>query len=170
MNEEEARRTAWKILGEFEGLLAAKGIVIPSPNRKGVAGEARLYGEENSRLEKAIVGLLLEHAGAAMTDDDVGDASHPLRELAIRILDEFAELLAEKNVMIQSDDREGREEEACLYGSEYYGLEDAIVEILVEEIGKNHQGAVAQDGVPDDAKRACKAMRRRTATGTVARI
>jgi hypothetical protein len=55
------------------------------------------------------------------------------RRIAIRILDEFEELLDEKNVTIPSSDREGREEEARLYGSEYYTLEDAISEILVEE-------------------------------------
>ena len=55
------------------------------------------------------------------------------REVAIQIIDEFEELLAEKNVMIPSDDREGREEEACIYGSEYYHLEDAITDILVKQ-------------------------------------
>ncbi|MBN2562215.1 MAG: hypothetical protein JXQ75_14925, partial [Phycisphaerae bacterium] len=32
--------------------------------------------------------------------------------------------------MVPSDDREGRDEEACLYGSEYYELEDAVVGVL----------------------------------------
>jgi len=36
-------------------------------------------------------------------------------------------------VTIPSSDREGREEEARLYGTEYHSLEDAITEILVEE-------------------------------------
>ena len=49
------------------------------------------------------------------------------------VLDEFEELLDGKNVTIPSSDREGREEEARLYGSEYYNLEDAITAILVEE-------------------------------------
>ena len=44
------------------------------------------------------------------------------RRIAIRILDEFEDLLDEKNVAIPSSDREGREEEARLYGSEYYPL------------------------------------------------
>lgn len=47
-------------------------------------------------------------------------------------LDEFEELLDEENVTVPSSDREGREE-ARLYGEEYYNLEDAITEILVEE-------------------------------------
>ncbi len=51
--------------------------------------------------------------------------------VAIRIPDEFGELLNEKNVTIPSSDREGRE--ARLYGSECYSLEDAITNILVEE-------------------------------------
>jgi len=55
------------------------------------------------------------------------------RRVAIRVLDEFEDLLDEENVTIPSSDREGREEEARLYGSEYYSLEDAITAILVEE-------------------------------------
>ena len=136
MNEERAREIAVQVLDEFEELPAAKGIKVPSEDQEGVPGKACLYGREKSGLEEAIVGLLLEHADVVMTDHDVGDASRPLRQLAVAVLDEFEELLAEKNVMILSEDREGREEEACLYGCEYYELEDAIVGILVEEIGK----------------------------------
>jgi len=33
--------------------------------------------------------------------------------------------------MTPSADREGRKEEACIYGSEYYELEDTITDILV---------------------------------------
>ena len=49
------------------------------------------------------------------------------------LLDQSEELLNDKNVTIPSSDREGREEEARLYGTEYHSLEDAITEILVEE-------------------------------------
>ena len=52
------------------------------------------------------------------------------RRLAGEILDEFEELLEMKDVTIPSDDREGGDEEARLYGSEYFELEDRIVEIL----------------------------------------
>jgi len=45
------------------------------------------------------------------------------RDIAIRILDEFEELLAAKGIMVPSGDREGRGEEACVYGSEYYEME-----------------------------------------------
>ena len=55
------------------------------------------------------------------------------RELAIEILDEFEELLERHGIMIPSADREGREEEACIYGSEYYELEDTITDILVKQ-------------------------------------
>jgi hypothetical protein len=55
------------------------------------------------------------------------------RRIAIGILDEFEELLDEKGLVIPSDDREGRKEEACLYGTEYYRLEDTITDMLVEE-------------------------------------
>jgi hypothetical protein len=53
--------------------------------------------------------------------------------IAIRIVDEFEDLLDEKGIMVPSADREGRPEEACLYGSEYYALEDAVVGVLMGE-------------------------------------
>ena len=118
MDEEKARETASQILGEFERLLLAKDVVIPSDDREGVPGEARLYGEGRTHLQEVIVGLLLEHADVTTTDQDFEDASHPLRELAIAIVDEFEELLAEKGIMIPSKDREGGEAEACLYSTE----------------------------------------------------
>ncbi|MBN2561985.1 MAG: hypothetical protein JXQ75_13755 [Phycisphaerae bacterium] len=37
--------------------------------------------------------------------------------------------------MIQSDDGEGRPEEACLHGSEHHVLKDAIVAVLMSEVG-----------------------------------
>jgi hypothetical protein len=55
------------------------------------------------------------------------------RRIANEILDEFEELLDEKGIVIPSDDREDREEEACLYGTEYYRLEDSITDLLVKE-------------------------------------
>ena len=44
--------------------------------------------------------------------------------------------MAAKGIMIRSQDREGREEEACLYGTEYYELEDAVTGILVGQTGE----------------------------------
>ncbi len=55
------------------------------------------------------------------------------RKLAIAILEKFEELLEENNITIPSKDREGEPDEARLYGSEYYTLEDDIVEILKGE-------------------------------------
>ena len=55
------------------------------------------------------------------------------RRVAIEIMDEFEEMLDRKGIMIPSEDREGWEEEACIYGTEYYELEDVITDILVEE-------------------------------------
>ena len=52
------------------------------------------------------------------------------RELAIKIIDEFENLLAEKNIKIPNNEREGNMDEACIYGSDYYTLEDNILEIL----------------------------------------
>ena len=57
------------------------------------------------------------------------------REIAIQILDEFEKLLAAKGIRVPSEDRERRDEEACLYGREYYELENGVTGILVEEVG-----------------------------------
>lgn len=83
------------------------------------------------------------------------------REIAIRILDEFEELLAAKGIKIPSGDREGREEEACLYGSEYYELEDAIVGVLMGETEAGERGRNRPGGPDPEARQACAAMRRR---------
>lgn len=52
------------------------------------------------------------------------------RNLAISIINIFEGLLDEKEIDIPSDDREGNEEEARIYGTEYYDLEDSITELL----------------------------------------
>ena len=65
-----------------------------------------------------------------------------VRELAFAIIGDFEELLAENDIRIPSADREGREEEACIYGTEYYLLEDAITDILVK--GSKRTGRTPQ--------------------------
>ena len=50
MDENKAREIAARIRGEIVDLLAGKNLTIPSRDRKGMPGEAYLYGEENSRL------------------------------------------------------------------------------------------------------------------------
>jgi hypothetical protein len=47
--------------------------------------------------------------------------------------DELEELLAENDIPVPSRDREGGEEEACLYGAEYCALEDGVVGVVMEE-------------------------------------
>ncbi len=52
------------------------------------------------------------------------------RELAIEIISEFEELLGRFNLKIPDRDREGNKEEACIYGMNYYALEDKITELI----------------------------------------
>ena len=52
------------------------------------------------------------------------------REMTIKILDKFEEILAENNIRIPDKNREGNENETCIYGTTYYDLEDSILEIL----------------------------------------
>jgi hypothetical protein len=63
------------------------------------------------------------------------------RRLAIAIIDEFEDLLAEKDILIPSADRQGREEEACIYGSEYWRLEDTITDVLAKALRKERKRA-----------------------------
>jgi hypothetical protein len=159
MDEERAYEIALRIRDEFEDLLDEKNITIPSADRDGVPGEARVYGEENSRLVEAIVELLVEYADGITLEGDIAEQGHSMRELAILACEEFEDLLDDKNIMIPSVDREGCEEEACLYGSEYYALEDAVVGILMEELG-----AVASDeqagAISDEARAAVTTMQK----------
>jgi hypothetical protein len=83
------------------------------------------------------------------------------RELAIAIVDEFEELLAERGIKIPSRDRKGDEEEACIYGSEYYALEDAVVAILMDRVVGYVVGKRRYFGPDDKDKAACEQMRKR---------
>lgn len=56
------------------------------------------------------------------------------RKLAIKIIDKFEELLAKYDIKLPNNEREGNEEEACIYGTDYYDLEDKITEIINEEL------------------------------------
>lgn len=66
------------------------------------------------------------------TDEEYYENSEisPQRTLAISILSEFEELLERHNLTIPDVDRDGNEEEARLYGSTYYSLEDKITEMI----------------------------------------
>ncbi len=52
------------------------------------------------------------------------------RELAIEIISKFEELLSKKDIKIPNDEIENEEDEACIYGKDYYELEDEITELL----------------------------------------
>ena len=52
------------------------------------------------------------------------------KEKAIEIIDEFEDLLVVNDIKIPNADREENDDEACIYGSDYYNLEKSIIEIL----------------------------------------
>lgn len=54
--------------------------------------------------------------------------------LACEIIDIVEDVLSDKNIYIDCEEREGNEEEACIYGSVYYDLEDTIVRCLEKYI------------------------------------
>jgi|GEM_PF-2833826 len=104
MNEEDARRTAWKILGEVEEFLAAKGIMVPSDGREGGEEEACLYGTEYYELEDAVVGLLMEMEAAGqqsckrknVPDDQAKASCEAMRNRIVETAVAFARLQAKK--------------------------------------------------------------------------
>lgn len=53
-----------------------------------------------------------------------------IKEIATQIIDEFEELLYVNDIKIPNSNREGNEDEACIYGDDYYNLEESIIEIL----------------------------------------
>jgi hypothetical protein len=161
MNEEQAREMTHRILEEFEDLLTEKGITVPSDDRAGDPDEAHLFGMEYSQLEEAIVAIILGESRGLKAAEVVTGDDWPVREIAIRIVDEFEELLAEKGIMVPSKDREGRPEEACLYGSEYYALEDAVVGILMRDFGGETEEKC--DAALGEAAAACEAGQSRMA-------
>ncbi len=57
-------------------------------------------------------------------------------EIVTEILGQFEELLEYHNITIPSEEREGREEEARIYGIEYYNLEDKIMQIIDNGVKK----------------------------------
>jgi hypothetical protein len=52
------------------------------------------------------------------------------RRMAIGVIAYFEELLADNDITIPSGDREGEPDEARIYGSVYYDLEDKITNYL----------------------------------------
>jgi hypothetical protein len=54
------------------------------------------------------------------------------KEMAIRMIDEFEDLLEKYNLKIPNEDREGNKEEANIYGKEYYKLEDKLTKLIKE--------------------------------------
>jgi hypothetical protein len=62
--------------------------------------------------------------------DDTPIQDDPYRELAADMIGPFENLLDEKKIVVPSEDREGNEDESCIFGSEYYNLEDELTQIL----------------------------------------
>ena len=54
------------------------------------------------------------------------------RQTAAEIIDVFEDLFVKLNIVIPDSDREGNKDEARIYGSTYYELEDSITKILRE--------------------------------------
>lgn len=52
------------------------------------------------------------------------------QEFAAEILEIFEEKLEELNVTLPNSNREGKEDEARIFGSDYYDLEDRIAEFI----------------------------------------
>ena len=85
------------------------------------------------------------------------------KDIAIRILGEFEKILERKVIKIRSDNRvPDHQNEACLYGSEYYKLIDGIAEIRRCVLQTSDNASTGQEFFPvtsvhrDDIKEAMK--------------
>ena len=58
------------------------------------------------------------------------------KQLAIKIIDEFEELLEYYKINIPNKNRNGNSLEARIYGSTYYLLKDKIINILTKYLNK----------------------------------
>ena len=71
-----------------------------------------------------------------------------IRDFAASICGVFEDVLAEHDIIIPDDCREGEEDEAALFGDAYYYTEDAVVEILTkfaETIKANPEAKIQED-------------------------
>lgn len=60
------------------------------------------------------------------------------RKTAIKIIDKFEELLTKYDMKIPSEDRAGNEDEAAIYGTNYFDLEDEITNILDRQLSSKN--------------------------------
>jgi hypothetical protein len=71
-------------------------------------------------------------------DDQIDIGKNEFREYAANIIDIFEDYLGDKGIVIENKEKEGNEDEANIYGEEYYNMEDAITSYLFDEfIGDN---------------------------------
>ena len=73
-----------------------------------------------------------------------------LRQFSISILNAVENLLDSKDITIPNENREGDDNEARIYGDDYFGLEDNVVQILkdlVTEIKNNPDKEIDTDNL-----------------------
>lgn len=132
------------ICNYLEELLDEYDITVPSEDREGEEGEARIYGGVYSDLEENVTNVLAtlcetvkENPEISINGDGIDELSPisekkelQVRKFAVVICGLFEDLLNEHDITIPSNDREGEEDEGRIFGDIYYGLEDEITEIL----------------------------------------
>ena len=52
------------------------------------------------------------------------------KQLAVKIIDVFEEFLSEKGISVENGEKSGEESEAIIFGSDYYGLADRLLELI----------------------------------------
>ena len=59
-----------------------------------------------------------------------GTREEALTHVAFAVVGEFEALLKDKGIKIPNEEREGKKDEACIFGSDYYRLEEEVKGIL----------------------------------------
>ena len=140
-----ARVVSAEICDLLEEVLDKYDLTVPSEDREGEEGEARLFGCEYFDLEQDVANVLAslcrvvkECPDVVICDDSVDDLvpfatenELYVRTFAIKVCGLFEDLLDEHDITIPSNEREGEPDESRIFGDVYYALEDEITEILV---------------------------------------
>ena len=74
------------------------------------------------------------NSDVALTEEEYKESQIDVNETVIKIINEFEHLLEKYNIDIPDKYRQGDEDEAHIYGDEYYILENNIKQIILENL------------------------------------
>lgn len=126
--------------------------VISASSKKEAEEEAERMLEEEFTKEEIMAKIrdAVDYGGVKISsivplEEEEEEEEIKIRQISADICGLFEELLERHDIFIPDEDREGNEEEACLYGTTYYELEDDVTQILlslIEKVKKNPKAEI----------------------------